>query len=283
MKPEARCQPARLGREFVPDDVRFYSKNALHSNPTSRAARLPNVFRTPLCYTAQCAEGPGVMSDTPENSTLQPDYRSYLLRLWRIGGEAATWRGSIESPHTGERLGFGSLDDLFAYLQEQTGLIPDTEEAYSLAQHRKGGRHVSLEEMKEKIRWAGEQAWLEGNLDALDQVYAADYVWHRPPFPDTSGIEAVKQSIGEMRGAYSDIWFAYEDMIGEGSSIAYRYTMHARHTGVTPTLPIPPTNKEVTLVGCIVVNIADGKIVEEFEHSDYLGFLQQIGVIRPLG
>jgi predicted ester cyclase len=142
---------------------------------------------------------------------------------------------------------------------------------------------MSLEEMKAKIRWAGEQAWLQGNLDALDEIYAADYSWHRPPFPDISGIEAVKESIAGMRTAYSDIQIVYENMVGEGSSIAYRYSMRSKHTGVSPTLPIPPTGNEVTLVGCVVVHIVDGKIVEEFEYSDYLGFLQQLGVIPPLG
>ena len=72
-------------------------------------------------------------------------------------------------------------------------------------------------------------------------------------------------------------------MVGEGGRIAYRYTWKAKHTGQSPTLPIPPTGKEVTLVGCVVVHIADGKIVEEFEYSDYLGFLQQLGVVPPLG
>jgi predicted ester cyclase len=142
---------------------------------------------------------------------------------------------------------------------------------------------MSLAEMKAKIRWAGEEAWLNGNLDALDEVYAADYVWHRPPFPDTNGIEAVKKSIEGMRSAYSDIKVVYEEMVGEDSTIAYWYSLRARHTGVSPTMPIPPTGKEVILVGCVVVRIEDGKIVEEFEHSDYLGFLQQLGVVPPLG
>ena len=142
---------------------------------------------------------------------------------------------------------------------------------------------MSIEELKAKIRWAGEQAWLKGNLDALDEVYCGDYVWHRSPFPDARGLEAVKKSMAGMLSAYSDIRIAYEEMIGEGNSIAYRYSWRARHTGQSPTLPIPPTGKEVTLTGCVVVHIADGKVVEEFEHSDYLGFLQQLGVVPPLG
>lgn len=59
----------------------------------------------------------------PDNAATQPDYLSYLLRLWRIRGETAAWRGSLESPLTGARLGFGSLDELFAFLREQTGTL----------------------------------------------------------------------------------------------------------------------------------------------------------------
>ena len=72
------------------------------------------------------------MIDAPESAPQRPDYLSYLLRLWRMEGDAAAWRGSIESPHTGERLGFGSLDELFAFLREQTGTVPGTEEADDL-------------------------------------------------------------------------------------------------------------------------------------------------------
>lgn len=52
----------------------------------------------------------------------QPDYLSYLLRLWRVsdGGQAVIWRASLESPHAGERKVFTSLDDLFDFLREQT-------------------------------------------------------------------------------------------------------------------------------------------------------------------
>ena len=247
-------------------------------------------------------------------ATGPPDYLSYMLRLWRAHERGVSvWRASLQSPQTGKRVSFATLDELFAFLREQTGVATAQEDTgpgespdrskdlagsfrcvgwpceqglgiLGTARREKKGDHpMSLEELKAKIRWAGEEAWLQGNLDALDEVYAADYVWHRPPFPDTSGIEAVKESIEGMRSAYSDIQIVYEEMVGEGSRIAYRYSMRARHTGVTPTMPIPPTGKEVTLVGCVVVNVADGKIVEEFEYSDYLGFLQQLGVVPPLG
>ena len=48
-------------------------------------------------------------------------YIAYLLRLWRVAGTGqAVWRASLEDPHTGERRGFGSLNELVAFLQAAT-------------------------------------------------------------------------------------------------------------------------------------------------------------------
>jgi predicted ester cyclase len=148
--------------------------------------------------------------------------------------------------------------------------------------YEKGVCPMSLEELMSKIRWATEQAWLKGNLAALDDIYAADCLWHRPPFPDSVGLEAAKGIIAAMRGAYSDVQMAYEETICQGNSIAYRYAWQVRHTGQSPDLPMAPTGKEAILRGCAVVHVVDGRIVEEFDYADHLGFLQQLGVIpRP--
>jgi hypothetical protein len=51
----------------------------------------------------------------------QPDYLSYLLRLWREDGkESNNWRASLESALTHKRYVFPSLMELFAFLQRQT-------------------------------------------------------------------------------------------------------------------------------------------------------------------
>ena len=48
----------------------------------------------------------------------QRGYLSYLLRLWETSdGEKEVWRASLESPGTGERRSFASLEDLVAFLQ----------------------------------------------------------------------------------------------------------------------------------------------------------------------
>jgi hypothetical protein len=48
------------------------------------------------------------------------DYRSYLLRLWRVKeGDRDVWRASLQDPQSGERISFATVEALFAYLQEQ--------------------------------------------------------------------------------------------------------------------------------------------------------------------
>lgn len=50
-----------------------------------------------------------------------PHYFSYLLRLWlTCDDNARVWRASLESPGTGERQGFASLQALFEFLEAQT-------------------------------------------------------------------------------------------------------------------------------------------------------------------
>jgi hypothetical protein len=47
------------------------------------------------------------------------DYCSYLLRFWR-DNETAPWRATLQDPVSGERYGFACMDDLYAFLNEQT-------------------------------------------------------------------------------------------------------------------------------------------------------------------
>jgi hypothetical protein len=46
-------------------------------------------------------------------------YCSYLLRFWR-DDEFSPWRAMVTDPVTGERHGFSSMAQLYAFLEEQT-------------------------------------------------------------------------------------------------------------------------------------------------------------------
>jgi hypothetical protein len=50
------------------------------------------------------------------------DYHAYLFRMWRTGPDGP-WRVSLEDVQTGERIGFGSLLEVYGYLQTRTGAV----------------------------------------------------------------------------------------------------------------------------------------------------------------
>jgi hypothetical protein len=79
----------------------------------------------------------------------QRRYLSYLLRLWQeSGGDLPhgnasrgrpLWRASLERPQDGERLGFASLADLFAFLESETRSGPPGSESGTGQERESGG------------------------------------------------------------------------------------------------------------------------------------------------
>jgi hypothetical protein len=53
-------------------------------------------------------------------------YLAYLLRLWKES-DTATWRVTLENPHTGCRHAFSDLKKLFAFLEEKTSEGEETD------------------------------------------------------------------------------------------------------------------------------------------------------------
>jgi hypothetical protein len=54
----------------------------------------------------------------------QRHYISYLLRLWQTKSEGElVWRVSLENPHTHERQGFASLEELCGFLAQEIGCV----------------------------------------------------------------------------------------------------------------------------------------------------------------
>jgi hypothetical protein len=61
----------------------------------------------------------------PSSKHLDLTYRAYILRLWQerpaSSDRPAVWRFSLEDTRARRRLGFGSLEELTAFLEEQVG------------------------------------------------------------------------------------------------------------------------------------------------------------------
>jgi steroid delta-isomerase-like uncharacterized protein len=122
-----------------------------------------------------------------------------------------------------------------------------------------------------------------GDLDAMDELVAEDYINHHPPpFPlDGDGRDALKQM-------FQILWEAtpgrheIEDQIAEGDKVVTRLTAHGRHERDLPG-PIPASGNELHVSAVAIHRIADGKLAEHWSGTDELGLLVQLGVVDPPG
>lgn len=142
---------------------------------------------------------------------------------------------------------------------------------------------MDIKELAAKDSRAVTEAFVTGNLTPFEETHAPDVVWHMSPFPDAKGMEANKQFITGMRQAFTDVRMDWDETVTEGNTIAHRFTIHMKHTGQYPAIPVPPTGKEVVITGAAFLHVRDGKIVEVFQYGDWLGMLQQLGAVPPMG
>ena len=139
------------------------------------------------------------------------------------------------------------------------------------------------QEMKAVLAKMNDDAWHERDLDAAYEIYADDVVFHRVPFPPVVGKKANIQADAGTLAAFTDTRSTIDEMIVEGDTAVIRWTWEGTHSDTSPSLGIPATGKRVRFVGCSVYYFRDAKIVEQWEYSDMLGLLQQLGVIPALG
>ncbi len=118
-------------------------------------------------------------------------------------------------------------------------------------------------------------AFNRGDLAAIDQFIADDYVDHSRPGP--GGPAGVRQFYTMMHAAFPDISVTIEDAIAEGDKVAVRFTVRGTHQG--ELMGIPASGRSVTLTGIDINRFANGRLVERWANQDDLGFMQQLGVL----
>ncbi len=134
---------------------------------------------------------------------------------------------------------------------------------------------MSVEENKASVRTfieAGNRGDVEGNV----KYTAPACLLNGEPF----GREGDRQRSQMMLAAFPDGQYTIDDMVGESDKVVLRWTFRGKHQG--EMMGLPPTGKEITLVGISIYRFENGLITEIWEHYDKLGFYQQLGVIPAL-
>lgn len=133
------------------------------------------------------------------------------------------------------------------------------------------------QENKALVRRFIDEVQSRGNIDALDEFCAPDFVNYSAPPGMPSNCEGVKHVTAMFRQAFPDSYFTIEDMVAEGDKVVTRKTFHGSHQ--SEFMGIPPTGKQVSIGLIDIVRIAGGQVVEHWSIGDNLGMMQQLGVI----
>ena len=119
----------------------------------------------------------------------------------------------------------------------------------------------------------------KGNIDMIDTHFADNYV-NKTVTSTVNGKAEAKEYFGAFITGFSDINFVVDEIFGVDDRVIKRWTFNATHS--SEFAGIPATGNKIILKGVSVSKIVDGKIAEELDYMDDLGFLQQLGAIPTM-
>jgi predicted ester cyclase len=115
---------------------------------------------------------------------------------------------------------------------------------------------------------------------ALKEVLAPNLVAYSGHSPGPQDREVHVQGIRSWNQSFGDTSFAIENQIAEGDEVATRVTMRSVHNR-GEFMGLAPTGKQIETDGISIELIKDGKIVARRVMSDWLGMMQQLGLVPP--
>jgi steroid delta-isomerase-like uncharacterized protein len=118
--------------------------------------------------------------------------------------------------------------------------------------------------------------WNEGNLDLLGELYAPEIVWHHAGIvEDTVGLDAAREFGTQVLAGFPDLHVVVDEVLVAGDRVILRWTETGTNTG--PWGGQPPTGKWFEITGVAIYQLADGKVVKEWDYFNELTLWQQLG------
>jgi steroid delta-isomerase-like uncharacterized protein len=139
---------------------------------------------------------------------------------------------------------------------------------------------MSVEKNKAVVRSVVE-TYNAGTLEEARAHYASGFVNHDPSDPEARDLDGLMKGWAAVQQGFPDGRIQIEDMIAQGDKVAKRWSFRGTHTA--DYMGIPATGKVLTTSAITIYRIEDGKVAECWWERDSLGWLQQLGVIPPMG
>jgi serine phosphatase RsbU (regulator of sigma subunit) len=118
------------------------------------------------------------------------------------------------------------------------------------------------ENNKALVRRFFEEVYKRGNLDAVDELVAPDYVDHGVPSGKYAGREGLKRSVAKQLASSSDLHFHIEEQLAEGEKVITWVIGSGTHDRER-FMGLAPTGERMSIENIIISRVVDGKIVED--------------------
>jgi predicted ester cyclase len=125
---------------------------------------------------------------------------------------------------------------------------------------------VSAQENEALGRRYFEEVWAKGNLPAVDEFMAPNYVEHTVPPGSQPGRDTLKQYVAMFHDAFPNMKGILHDIFATGDKVVYRWSGTGAHLGAWAG--IPPTGLHMTVRGITIHRIAGGRCVEGWASVD---------------
>ena len=125
---------------------------------------------------------------------------------------------------------------------------------------------MEIKEFAEKFIKAEDEAWQNGNFDALEALEDPNVVYHVSPFPDMVGWEAHKQYIQTNRQIVAGIQQDWKYLAGEGNLFALSYKSSGTTAAEIPAMSIPK-GKKIATDYLFVLQVKNGRVSEVWSNG----------------
>ena len=121
---------------------------------------------------------------------------------------------------------------------------------------------MSAEENKALVRRFME-ARAKGDLGAIEEMMAPDFISHGLPPGQQPGREGYKVQVAKSVSAFSDVRFVIEEQVAAGDKVVSRISGRGTHDR-KEIMGVAPTGREIASMAIFIHRISGGKIVEEW-------------------
>ncbi len=124
-----------------------------------------------------------------------------------------------------------------------------------------------------------EEVWNRGNVDALDELLASEYINHTPSTPNPPpGPSGLKPIVLGIRQAFPDLHYEIKDVVATDDAVVMRVVMTGTHRG--ELFGLAPTGRRVSVDQINIEHIENGRNVEHWRVTDEMKLMRQLGVLQ---